>query len=97
MGGAFAHLAEVVAGLDEAAAEVALPDAVDHHAGGERVLRIGDPAGQGEAAAGGGRREGRLRRSAELADKELGWTARFGYPEMVRSAWETWQEIAARQ
>ena len=35
--------------------------------------------------------------SAELAAKELGWTARFGYPEMVRSAWTTWQEIAARR
>ena len=32
--------------------------------------------------------------SPALAAKELGWTARFGYPEMVQSAWETWRKVA---
>jgi len=39
----------------------------------------------------------RIVASAALAEKELGWTARFDYPEMVQSAWTTWQEIAARR
>jgi UDP-glucose 4-epimerase len=45
----------------------------------------------------GSRRPGdpaRIVASAELAAKELGWTARFGYPEMVQSAWDTWKLVA---
>jgi UDP-glucose 4-epimerase len=39
----------------------------------------------------------RIVAAAERAARDLGWTARFGYPEMVESAWTTWQEVAARQ
>ncbi len=38
--------AEVVGVFDEAAAEMSLPDAVDDHAGDERIGRVGEPAGQ---------------------------------------------------
>ena len=41
---------EVARRLDEASAEVTLPDAVHHHAGGERILRAGDPIGERCAA-----------------------------------------------
>ena len=46
MAGASAHAAEVVRGSDDAAAKMILPDAVHHHAGGERIVRIGHPLGQ---------------------------------------------------
>jgi UDP-glucose 4-epimerase len=36
----------------------------------------------------------RIVASPALAAKELGWTAAFGYPEMVQSAWETWRQVA---
>src|SRR5690606_32851019 len=49
MAGAFAELAEVGGGGDEAAAEVVLPDPVDEDAGGEGVVRPRQRAGQGEA------------------------------------------------
>ena len=45
-----AHLAEVVRRVDEPAAEVPLPDAVDDHAPGQRVLRVGQPLRQRGAA-----------------------------------------------
>ena len=44
--------AEVVGVLDEAAAEMSLPDAVDDHAGHERIGRIGEPAGERRATPG---------------------------------------------
>ena len=44
--------AEVVGVLDEAAAEMSLPDAIDDHAGHERIGRIGEPAGQRRATPG---------------------------------------------
>ena len=37
----------------------------------------------------------RIVASPALAAKELGWTAKLGYPEMVQSAWETWRQVAA--
>ena len=37
--------------LDDAATEVAVPQAVHHHARGERVIRAGNPLGQRHAAA----------------------------------------------
>jgi UDP-glucose 4-epimerase len=46
-----------------------------------------------------GRRSGdpaRIVGSVELAARDLGWKARFDTRDMVRSAWETWQQIAAR-
>ena len=46
-----ARHAEVIDGGDQALAEQVLPDAVDHHARGERVLRAGQPLGQLEPAA----------------------------------------------
>jgi UDP-glucose 4-epimerase len=39
----------------------------------------------------------RIVAAAELAAKELGWTARLGFREMVQSAWDTWQQVAASQ
>ena len=52
--GLVAEATEVVHGRDEAAPEEVVPDAVDHDASGERVLRGGDGLGEGEA----GREEG---------------------------------------
>ena len=46
MRGAGAHAAEIVRRVDDAAAEVILPDAIHHHARGERIVGIGDPLGQ---------------------------------------------------
>ena len=43
--------AEVVGVLNEAAAEMSLPDAIDEHAGHERIGRIGKPAGQCRATS----------------------------------------------
>ena len=42
-------VAEVAGGLDDAAAEDHLPEAVHGDAGGERMVRAGDPAGEIEA------------------------------------------------
>ena len=43
--------AEIAGRADEAVAEMMQPDAVDHHAGGERVVLAGDGAGQLQPAA----------------------------------------------
>ena len=42
-----ANLAEVTGSAHKAFAKVMLPNAVDDHPGCQRVVRIGDPAGQG--------------------------------------------------
>ena len=52
--GPFAADAEVVGRAHQALAEVPLPDAVDDDAGRERVVRRGDPLGQGRAPLLGG-------------------------------------------
>ena len=44
-----AHEAEVARGVDEAGAEVVMPQAIREHAGGDGVV-LGDPLGQGHAA-----------------------------------------------
>jgi hypothetical protein len=44
------HAAEVVRGIDEAGAEVVVPDAIDDGAPGEDVGVGGDPGGEGGAA-----------------------------------------------
>jgi UDP-glucose 4-epimerase len=36
----------------------------------------------------------RIVASPELAGRQLGWTAKLGYPEMVQSAWDTWRKVA---
>ena len=51
--------AEVVGRADEAAAEMVHPDPVDHHAGGQGVVGVSQPAGKGQATAGGAGRLGR--------------------------------------
>ncbi len=67
MRGRPAHGAEVVGGFDESFAEMVLPDAVDHDARGQRVLRAGDMGGKLAATAAGflRRNEG----AAEHGDK----------------------------
>ena len=59
VGAGHAGLAEVVRRRDEPAPEVELPNAIGHHAGGQRMPGAGDPLGQGEPAA-GRERVGRL-------------------------------------
>ena len=49
MAGRGALRAEVLARLDQTAAEELLPEPVDRHAGDQRVGRIDQPAGQPEA------------------------------------------------
>ena len=49
--GGFGLHAQVVGRADEALAEMVHPDAVDHDAGGERVVLAGDGLGEFEAAA----------------------------------------------
>ena len=51
MGGFFAGGAEVVGCAHQALAEVPLPDAVDHHPAGQRMVRPGQPLGQLPAPA----------------------------------------------
>ena len=51
VGGSFAHHTEIARGADNSAAEVVMPDAIGHHARGERILRIGQPVRQRTAAA----------------------------------------------
>src|SRR5690606_35070380 len=78
--------------LDDAAAEVMLPDPVDHHARGQRLVRARDPTRQGVAEA--------ARRELAVAVRvELG---RFHVAG--DRAWEAWLDgfarlaiIAARQ
>jgi len=54
VGGWAAAVAEVARGGDEACVEAELPEPVDDDAGGEGVIRGGDPCGEGGAATGGG-------------------------------------------
>ena len=56
-----AHLAEVVRRAHDAFAEMMLPDAIDHHARGQRVLARGKPLGEPAAAPAGLRVGRRLR------------------------------------
>ena len=53
VGGRIAHHAEVARASHDAPAEVVLPDAVGHHAGGQRIVGRDEPAGQRRAATGG--------------------------------------------
>ena len=46
-----AGVAEIVGRSDDALAEMMLPDAVDHHARGQRVVGAGEPTGQGQTPA----------------------------------------------
>ncbi len=46
MGWLFSHASEVIDRGDDAAAKEPVPNAVHHHAGGERVLRVGDGIGE---------------------------------------------------
>src|SRR5207249_11106022 len=55
-----AHLAEIVGGGDDPAAKVPGPDAIDHDAGGEWIVRPSEPEGQGLAAAEGAGKGGVL-------------------------------------
>ena len=48
--GALAVEAKVVRRADDAAAEMVVPDAVNQHAGGQRILGAGDPLGQLQTA-----------------------------------------------
>ncbi|MCQ9130707.1 MULTISPECIES: UDP-glucose 4-epimerase GalE [Streptomyces] len=60
----------------------------------ELVTLIGEVTGDARPAVVEGRRPGDAPRavaSAELAARELGWTARRGVREMVESAWRGWQ------
>ena len=49
---AHAVVAEIAGGADDAAAEMMLPDAVDHDAGGHRIVLRRDPVGEHRAPAG---------------------------------------------
>ena len=51
MAGRLTLAAEVAGRADDPLAEVVLPEPVDHHAGGHRVVGLGDPARQLEPAA----------------------------------------------
>ena len=51
MRGTFAQPTEVARGLDDAASEVVLPNAIDHHARRERILFARDGFGELETAA----------------------------------------------
>jgi UDP-glucose 4-epimerase len=65
----------------------------------EMLKLVEEASGQKLEPELGPRRPGdpaRIVGSAELAAKELGWTARFGYPEMVQSAWDTWRAVAEK-
>jgi UDP-glucose 4-epimerase len=60
---------------------------------------VKEASGQSFEPEMGPRRPGdpaRIVGSAELAATQLGWTARFGYPEMVESAWTAWQKAAVK-
>ena len=59
--------AEVGRRADDPAAEVVLPDPVDHHPRRQRVVRVGDPVGQFQPAAPG--RVGRERLPAEHGEE----------------------------
>ena len=62
MRGGLAVEAEVAWGGDEAPAEVIVPGAIDHHARGQGIGRVADPARQGPSAIGlGGIRRDRHR------------------------------------
>ena len=51
MRGTLAHEPEVAGRAHDALPEMVVPDAVDHNAGREGVVRTGEPAGQRGAAA----------------------------------------------
>ncbi|MFI7498706.1 UDP-glucose 4-epimerase GalE [Streptomyces sp. NPDC049687] len=60
----------------------------------ELVTLIGEVTGDTRSPVVEARRPGDAPRavaSAELAERELGWTARRGVPEMVESAWRGWR------
>src|SRR4051812_45077266 len=69
-----AVLAEIIRGLDQTGAEMVLPDPVDRDACRERVLRVGDPAGERRARSGAVSRQ--LRQI--VADKDRGWARSHG-------------------
>ena len=54
VGGRFAIEAKVARGVHDAASEMVLPNTVDEHSCGQRMLPIGQVSGVGDATAGGG-------------------------------------------
>jgi hypothetical protein len=65
---------------DEAGAEDVMPDAVHHDAGGQRVARIGEPFGEGEAAL----LLGRIGREVEAAEFVFEDRERIGRDDFAR-------------
>src|SRR5262245_6332782 len=75
-----AHRAEIVGRADQTFAEVMLPDAVDQHASGERVVLARDGVGQLQPAT--AKRERTANRAREAFEK----TARNDFAEVLRFA-----------
>ncbi len=76
MGRWLAAGAEVIGCADNAFAEMVLPDAIDDDTGGERVVGLGEPFGQGETAAAGIGRN-------ELSAEQLEISARYFISRIV--------------
>ncbi len=72
------HAPEVIRRIDEPAAEVILPDAIDDHAPRERVALIGDPLRQRRAAR-ALRLPRRHRETCEGSSREIGTRARADF------------------
>ena len=83
-----ADVAEVVDRAHQAGAEQVVPDAVDHHPGGERVVGAGDPLGQLEPAAApptrSARRAAPAPRGSAGARARPAWCSRRGRTPAVR-------------
>ena len=81
-----AEPAEIVRGLDEAAAEQVVPDAVGDHARGQRVVLPGQPGRQDAAPAGGVRQGADRRRLGLQQGRETGRDVGFALAglELVR-------------
>jgi hypothetical protein len=71
MGGALAHDTEVAGRADDPASKVIMPDAIHHHARGQRILGIGEPTRQRGATSGRlDALERRHRRGLRIEDRQ---------------------------
>ena len=86
---------EVAARADQAPAKVVLPNPVHHHASGQRMIRLGEPIGEGRPASGRLRSLGSGRNDGWRVLQNGGESRLNGFASALRNLrrWSDWTDI----